>query len=120
METAFRFNLFDPDASIRQNHWQNHAANEESPMNFHLDLFFTVSIHGTRPRCERQRSAVGRSAGSIPDRRPDLDRPVDGKEVACRFTHSRDYAAQRTVPKELRIIRDYVQSVERPNLIGEI
>jgi len=54
--------------------------------------------------------STGRSAGQYRTEAP-LDVPMDGKEVACRFTHSRDYAAQRTVPKEWRIIRDYVQSM---------
>ena len=49
-----------------------------------------------------------------------LEESVDGKEVACRFNISRDYAAERTVPKEWRIIRDYVESVERPDFSGEL
>ena len=34
---------------------------------------------------------------------PALNVLVDGKEVACRFTHKIGYTAQRTVPKAWRI-----------------
>lgn len=49
---------------------------------------------GTRPKAD---------VPLTPDQGP-LHVPVDGKEVACRFIHNRDYTVQRTVPEALRII----------------